>query len=82
MIRMKKMSSYDLSTPWNIAYHQSRLKDAKKADDFSGPFSYMKHHFHDFVQIAFLNDRNVEIAFECPFDIMKNCFIDITKDEI
>jgi hypothetical protein len=47
MFRMQKKSSYDLSTPWNIAYrlHQSRLKEAKRADnEFSVPFAYMKHH--------------------------------------
>jgi hypothetical protein len=28
--------------------------------EFSGPFDYLKHHFCDFVQIAFLDSQKVE----------------------
>jgi hypothetical protein len=46
---------------------------------FSGPFAYLKHHYRDYVQIAFLNACYVENVFEWPFDIMKHPFNDITK---
>jgi hypothetical protein len=40
---------------------------------------YLKHHFPDFVQIAFFKTKNVVNAFKWPFNFMKLCFIQITK---
>jgi hypothetical protein len=39
------------------------------------------NHFREFVQIDFLNDQNVENAFEWPFEIMKHLFLESTKVE-
>jgi hypothetical protein len=47
-----------------------------------GPFAYLKHHFRDFVEIAFFNAQNVENAFEWFFDIMKHRFIEISKVDL
>jgi hypothetical protein len=82
MLRLQKISSYGLTTLWNIASTTTKFvfQDVQKADyNFTKPFAYLKHHFRDFVQIAFLNAQNVEKAFEWYFYIMKHRFIDINK---
>jgi hypothetical protein len=40
---------------------------------------HLIHLFSDFVQIGFFNAQNAENAFEWPFDILKNRFMDITE---
>jgi hypothetical protein len=55
-----------LSRHWNIDSSTSTKSflDVKKTDnEFSGPFAYLKHHFREFAQIAFLDSQNVEKAF-------------------
>jgi hypothetical protein len=47
--------------------------------DSSGSLAYLKHHFREFVKIAFWNAKIVENAFEWPFDIKKHRFMYITK---
>jgi hypothetical protein len=43
------------------------------------PFAYFKHHFRDFVQVAFLDAQDAENDFALPFDTLKHRFIDFTK---
>jgi hypothetical protein len=39
----------------------------------------LKHHFRDFVQVAFLDAKNEENDFARPMGTLKHRFIDITK---
>jgi hypothetical protein len=55
VLRLHKMSSHDLSTPRNIASKSSFKTSSRNVYEFSRPFAYLKHHFWDFEQTAFLN---------------------------
>jgi hypothetical protein len=61
MLRMQKMSSHGISTPWNIASSTSPKSFFKTWQSqiifFSGPLDYLNHHFHDFVEVAFWMPR-------------------------
>jgi hypothetical protein len=57
MFWMQKMCTNGFPTPWNIASLTSTV--------FYD--SYWKHTFRDFVQIAFLNTKNIENAFKWVF---------------
>jgi hypothetical protein len=50
-----------------------------KSNEISGPFVYLKYHFHYFVQVSFLDAQKVENEFVWIFDILKNYFIEIIK---
>jgi hypothetical protein len=55
-------------------------EDVQKADyEFSGLFAYLKHYFHEYVQIALLDDQEVENKFAWPFGTLKHRCIDIKK---
>jgi hypothetical protein len=80
---MQKISSYDLKTPWNIAYrfHQSRFLRRKEGRLWVlRAIRLLKTSFPRLRQYAPLNAQNVENGFEWPFDIFKHR-IDITKVE-
>jgi hypothetical protein len=50
-----------------------------KANEFSGPFVYLKYRFRYFVQVSFLDAQKVENEFVWLFDILNNHFIEIIK---
>jgi hypothetical protein len=45
---------------------------------FSGPYTYLKQHFRDFVQVVFLDAQDAENEFP-RFDTLKLRFIEFTK---
>jgi hypothetical protein len=70
MLRMQKMSSYSISTPWNIASSNSPksfLKTSKRQIISSQ------------VQSPTLNDRDAENVFVWPFENLKHRFIQFTS---
>jgi hypothetical protein len=76
------MRSKVLTSPSKIASSTNKVafQDVQKADnEFSRPFTQLKHHFGDFVQVAFLNAQDAQNEFACPFETLKYRFIDITK---
>jgi hypothetical protein len=66
---MQKMSSYGLSTPWNIASSNTKVvyKTSRTEIDFSRPFACFKHYLSDSAQVALFElhdaERRVRIAF-------------------
>jgi hypothetical protein len=40
----------------------------------------LKHHISDFVKIAFFDYQYAELDIARPFDTLKHCFIDLTKN--
>jgi hypothetical protein len=71
MLRMQKIISHGLSTPWNIALLSTTVVflDVQKADyELSWPLAYLKHHLSDFVKVTFFDDQDAEYDFEWPLN--------------
>jgi hypothetical protein len=46
---------------------------------FSEPFTYLNHHFSDFLRVAFFDAQEAKYEFAWPFDTLKHPFIDFKK---
>jgi exopolyphosphatase/pppGpp-phosphohydrolase len=84
MLRMQKMSSYGLSTPWNIDSSNSQIRFLRRQEGRLCVLRAIRLLKTSLLRLSpnrFFFAQNVENAIEWPFEIMKLRIIDITKVE-